>query len=111
MYKMFNFSSKSILDDQIYFHILQKRIQVSYLMAFVSHYYISYSLALTRSHPIAVVHDDSREVVETAVGVGVSGGGEVPDEVGGHVQPRQRELHECIHLRPRILRPSDKKQF
>ena len=56
---------------------------------------------------IAVVNNDSSQVVKTTVGVAEPGAGEVPQQVVAHVQPGQRKFNKGVHLGPRVLGPTE----
>ena len=54
-----------------------------------------------------MVDDDGGEVVEAGPGVGAPRLVEVGEEVVGHVEAAQRELHVRVQLRPREGRPPE----
>ena len=53
-----------------------------------------------------MVHNDSRQVVQTTVGVGVAGARQVPQQILRHVQTIERKLNEGVHLGAGTVRPS-----
>ena len=59
------------------------------------------------SLPRSVVDDDGGEVVEAGPRVGAPRLVEVGEEVVGHVEAAQRELHVSVQLRPREGRPPE----
>ena len=64
-------------------------------------------LEISPSLPRSVVDDDGGEVVEAGSRVGAPRLVEVGEEVVGHVEAAQRELHVRVQLRPREGRPPE----